>query len=261
MSALTVTLESDIVDKLNIASNKYTVRLARNRSEVEAALALRFKVFNLELNEGLEESYKRGLDEDKYDKQFAHLLVLDNTTEQVVGTYRMQTSEMAEKGEGFYTNEEFDLSAFPDEILHNAVELGRACIHKDHRNGRVLYLLWRGLAKFMELSGKRYLFGCCSITSQDSEIGAIARNHLEKHGYVHPEYYASVRKEFVCCVDATSITDKDEIELPKLFRLYLDIGAKICSNPAMDRTFKTIDFLILLDVKQLSEHSRTLFFK
>jgi len=261
MSALTVTLESDIVDKLNITSNKYTVRLARNRDEVEAALALRFEVFNLELNEGLEESFKRGLDEDKYDKQFAHLLVVENSSDQVIGTYRMQTSEMAEEGEGFYTNEEFDLSAFPRQILFNAVELGRACIHKDHRNGRVLYLLWRGLAKFMELSGKRYLFGCCSITSQDPEIGAVANNFLAQQGYVHSEYHAAVREGYICYNDAQPLTDKAEIELPKLFRLYLDVGAKVCSDPAMDRTFKTIDFLILLDVEELSEHSRTLFFK
>jgi len=261
MGVSTLTMEPSIIDNLNISSNKYTVRLAKSRKDIEAALSLRFEVFNLELNEGLEESYERGLDEDKYDKHFVHLLVVENETEHVIGTYRMQTSEMARDGEGFYTDEEFELSTFPDEILNNAVELGRACIHKDHRNGRVLYLLWRGLAKFIQLTSKRYLFGCCSITSQDPDVGIVARNFLKKNGYYHSRYMAGIRTGFECEAYANTSIEEDEIDLPKLFRLYLDVGVKVCSSPALDRTFKTIDFLILLDVEQLSEQSRTLFFR
>jgi len=261
MGVSTLTMEPGIIDNLNISSNKYTVRLAKSRKDIEAALSLRFEVFNLELNEGLEESYERGLDEDKYDKHFAHLLVVENETDHVIGTYRMQTSEMAHDGEGFYTDEEFELSTFPDQILNNAVELGRACIHKDHRNGRVLYLLWRGLAKFIQLTSKRYLFGCCSITSQDPDVGIVARNFLRKNGYYHSRYMAGIRPGFECEAYANTSIEEDEIDLPKLFRLYLDIGVKVCSPPALDRTFKTIDFLILLDVEQLSEQSRTLFFR
>ncbi|MEO1023600.1 MAG: GNAT family N-acetyltransferase, partial [Bacteroidota bacterium] len=108
------------MDGFKIKSHKYTVRLAESREEVEAALRLRFSVFNLELGEGLKESYLNQMDEDKYDAQCHHLLVIHNKTEEVIGTYRMQDNDHAEKGEGFYTQEEFDVSRFGDEVLSNA---------------------------------------------------------------------------------------------------------------------------------------------
>lgn len=261
MLALKPTKHLQILSALEIVSQKYTVYLAKNREEVEQALRLRFEVFNLELGEGLQESYDKGMDEDKYDSQCDHLLVYENATGKVIGTYRMQSSDMAMKGYGFYTYEEFDLGLFPGDILDNAVELGRACIHKDHRNGRVLFLLWRGLAKYMELSGKRYLFGCCSITSQDPNIGSIAHNYLREKNYYHPDYFADVQPKFECLGCSDPNIKEASIELPQLFRLYLDQGAKVCSPPALDRSFKTIDFLILLDVQSLSDDSKTLFFR
>ena len=132
-----------------ISSGKYSVRLAKNRDEIESALRLRFYVFNVELGEGLQESYDSKMDEDKYDQYCDHLIVIENKTNQVIGTYRVQDNESAEEGEGFYTANEFKIDALPNSILSDAFELGRACIDKEHRNGRVLFLLWRGLAKYM----------------------------------------------------------------------------------------------------------------
>ena len=255
------TSEKYNVPKLEISSRKYNVKLAETREEVEQALKLRFDVFNIELGEGLDESFATEMDEDIFDEQCHHLIVVDNDANEVIGTYRMQTSEMAFAGEGFYTQGEFDLAGFPKDIISNAVELGRACIHRDHRNGRVLFLLWRGLAKYLVVTEKRYLFGCCSLTSQDPNEGLIAYNYLKKQDLLHPKFQLTVQDEYECLKLADSSITEDEMKLPQLFRLYIDQRAKVCSPPALDKVFSTIDFLILLDIEELSEQSRTLFFK
>lgn len=246
-------------ESLNIQTNKYTVRLAESWEEVELALKLRFEVFNLELDEGLPQSYINMMDEDEFDKQFHHLLVIENATDKVIGTYRVQDSEMAEKGHGFYTASEFTISLFPFEVIFNGIELGRACIHKEHRNGRVLFLLWKAIAKYLVITEKRYLFGCCSLTSQSTEEAWMVFNYLTRSGHLHQSLNIPVEPTFQC--PGRVVSNQPEIELPKLFQLYLQIGAKVCSSPAIDRTFKSIDFLILLDLKTIKPETKNLFFK
>lgn len=244
-----------------IPGHKYSVKIAETREEVLEALKLRFDVFNIELGEGLDSSFENKMDEDEYDAQCDHLIVLENATGSIIGTYRMQDCAMAAAGHGFYTQSEFDLNHFPDQVLENVVELGRACIHIDHRSGRVLYMLWRGLAKYLQLSEKRYLFGCCSITSQNPAEGKAVYDHLIQNDFMHPEFSMPVQPEYECLNNTEGTTFDEEVKLPQLFRLYLDIGTKVCSPPALDSTFKTIDFLILLDIESLSDQSKTLFFR
>lgn len=244
-----------------VAGNKYSVKLASTTQDIEAALKLRFDVFNIELGEGLSSSFHTEMDQDEFDEQCDHLLVIDNSSDQIVGTYRMQNSSMAAAGNGFYTNLEYDLTQFPGQILNDSVELGRACIHINHRNGRVLYLLWRGIAKYIQLSDKRFLFGCCSVTSQDPGEGKAFFEHFRNNNYMHPNYLIPVQPVYDCLGKAESEIHHTEIKIPQLFRLYLDLGSKVCSPPALDTQFKTIDFLILLDIKGLSENSKALFFR
>tara|TARA_R110000868_G_scaffold304437_28_gene565522 strand:- start:17585 stop:18367 length:783 start_codon:yes stop_codon:yes gene_type:complete len=259
MSIKSNTISSTNVSSLLIPGHKYSVKIAQNRSEIEEALKLRFDVFNIELGEGLDSSFDQKMDEDEYDAQCHHLLVVENNSGKVIGTYRMQDNVMAESGNGFYTQSEFDLTNFPEDILHNVVELGRACIHLDHRSGRVLYLLWRGLARYLELSNKRYLFGCCSITSQNPAEGVAVSKYLIENNHMHSKYEVLVQEDFECTNSGNSFSFSDVIKLPQLFRLYIDVGVKVCGGPALDRTFKTIDFLILLDKESLSDQSKALF--
>ncbi len=248
------------VSSLSIPGHKYSVKIAQTRDEIEEALKLRFDVFNIELGEGLDSSFKNRMDEDEYDDQCHHLIVVENATNSVIGTYRMQDNAMANSGNGYYTQSEFDISEFPEQVLQNVVELGRACIHMDHRSGRVLYLLWRGLAKYLVLSKKRYLFGCCSITSQNPAEGEAVYRYLKEKNYLHPNYSIPVQADFECLKLAKDYDYQEEVKLPQLFRLYMDIGVKVCSKPALDSTFKTIDYLILLDIETLTEQSKALFF-
>ena len=246
--------------ELEITSPRYTVRLAKNWDEIQQALRLRFEIFNLELGEGLPESYYSRKDQDEFDRHCHHILVIENETEQVVGTYRVQDAQMAKSGAGFYTSAEFGIHRFPGEILSHGIELGRACIHKGHRKGRVLFMLWKGIAKYLQLSGKRYLFGCCSVSSQSYDEAWAVFNFLKQRNHIHNHYNIPVQASFIC-PGRVIINHQDEVKLPKLFELYLEIGAKVCSSPAIDKLFKTIDFLILLDLDDLKPETKSLFFK
>lgn len=222
------------------------VRFARDSREVEACLRLRYEVFNLELGEGLEDSAHSGLDRDQFDDVFDHLMVIDEPTGQVVGTYRMQTHPMAQAAHGFYSAGEYDLSHVPEELLARTVELGRAAILGPHRDKTVLFLLWRGIAAYQQWNGMRYLFGCSSITSQDPEEGLKAYDFLERKGHLHPRFQVPTLPGFACEVEGHE-TYTGDYEIPKLFEFYIRYGAKICSPPALDRNFGTIDFLTWTD--------------
>lgn len=264
-----------------IGDSRYTVRYALTSDELDAVLRLRFEVFNLELGEGLAESFETGRDEDAFDAVCRHLMVVERTTGAVVGTYRLQTSAMAATGRGFYTASEYDLGDVPRDVLDDAVELGRACIAREHRNTRVLFLLWKGLAAYVAHNGKRYLFGCCSLTSQDPEEGARVAAWLERNGHVETAFALRARRGFECGeigedrakaqrregkqhskVDRTSdaTPEVSDVRLPPLFGIYLRYGAKVCGAPALDRAFGTIDFPVMLDVHALSATASAAFF-
>lgn len=239
---------------------RYAVRFVQNAKEFDAVLKLRFEVFNLELGEGLEESYVTQRDQDEFDPSCHHLIVADNKSEEVIGTYRMQTNEMAAAANGFYSAAEFDLTRLPEEVIKNSVEVGRACIAQAHRNGRVLFLLWRGLAVYMMLMKKRYLFGCCSLTSQDPHEGKQVMDYLQAHGHVHPDLQVQPQPDFVCYPNDLVAQREIAVKIPRLFRIYLEYGAKVCGPPAIDRRFKTIDYLVMLDIAALDQRSFRMFF-
>jgi putative hemolysin len=248
------------VDLLKIPASErspYMAGFASSRRLVEAALRLRYQVFNLELGEGLESSSRTGLDEDGFDEQMTHLVLLERGSGKVVGTYRMQTMVQAFESElGSYTGQEFDLSPL-EAILPVSTECGRACLALDHRNMRALTQLWLGIAEFMNLFDQQYLFGCCSVTSQDPRVGHLALDFLRRGRYLHEHYWVKTRDPYAC-VDLCGFTEERQaagFRLPKLFRTYLRLGAKVLSEPALDREFGTIDFLVLIDAKQVKMSS------
>lgn len=239
----------------------YTVRFARNEAEVDAALRLRFEVFNLELNEGLEASFINERDEDEFDKSCHHLIVIENATEKIVGTYRVRTMEMAQSAFGFYSAGEFTVEDLPYEVLAESLETGRACIAREHRNSRVLFLLWKGLAMYMTEKRKRYVFGCCSLPTQDCAEGKRAMCQLVRNGFLHESLSVAPREDYICrAEDFLSEDSNEDIKLPKLFEIYLRIGAKICGEPVIDRQFKTIDFFVIVDIKNMRDKYFQMFF-
>jgi putative hemolysin len=251
----------DLLPGEEVEAGRYLVRFARSVEDLDAIERLRFEVFNLELGEGLDGAFATGRDHDDLDPHFHHLLIACRTSGEVVGTYRLQTAEMAASAAGFYSAGEFDLSRLPREFLANAVEVGRACVARGHRNGRVLNLLWRGLALYLLRNRKRYLFGCCSLTSQDPALGQATMHLLERTGQVHPTLVAPPLPGLGCADADPAEVAAREPHIPPLFQSYLNLGARVFGPPAIDRTFKTIDFLVALDVHALDEHSYRFFFR
>ena len=224
----------------------YHMRIAVSESDRLAAFRLRFLVFNLELNEGLEESYATGHDRDEFDRICDHLIVEHVTTGKIVGTYRLQTGTMALANAGFYSEREFDFSPYK-RLGNSVIELGRACVDRDHRSTDVLYLLWRGIAQYAVSHGGRYLIGCSSLTSQDPAHGTAVYGTMREH-LVPPQLRTIPQPCFAMpLMSQENVSEK----IPKLLRAYLAVGAKICGPPAIDREFKTIDFLTLMDLETL----------
>lgn len=237
-----------------VRSGPYRLTFARTLEELRALQRLRFEVFNLELGEGLASSFESGLDRDHLDRIMHHILITDTRSGDVIGTYRMQTAAMAAANGGFYTAGEFDLSGLPLEMIEDAVEVGRACIAKAHRSRRVLHLLWRGLAMYLTWTKKHLLFGCCSLTTQDGRVGNEVHSRLVNGGYLHPEARAWPLPGLECGLHGEGAVDEKALEIPPLFQSYLNLGSRICGPPAIDREFQTIDFLVVLDVRELDPH-------
>jgi putative hemolysin len=222
----------------------YSVRLAHSAADLRAAQALRFEVFNLELNEGLVQAYDTGLDADAFDAICEHLVVEDTSSGVIVGTYRMQTGQRAAQALGYYSEREFDFGPFEAQ-RGLMVELGRACIHRGHRNFTVLNLLWKGIGQFARDHGARYLVGCSSITSQDAAEGFAVYRKLMPH-LAPAAWLTQPHAAFACpLINASPAA----IKIPRLLSAYLVMGAAICGPPAIDRDFKTIDFLTWVDVQ------------
>ena len=139
------------------------------------------------------------------------------------------------------------------------MEVGRTCIAQEHRNRQVLFLLWRGLASYVREQGLRYLFGCCSVNSQDPREGEVLLDQLQSSGYVHPTITVTPLAGLGCSSNRRG-EEGPKVTLPTLFRTYLRYGGQVCGPPAIDRAFKTIDFFLLFDVDALDRRRRTLFF-
>jgi len=257
---------------------RYRLRLARTSEDREAACRLRFKVFNIELGEGLESSYRTGLDTDKFDMVCEHLMVEDkqetNPAKRIVGTYRMQSGDNAKRKLGYYSEQEFDFAPY-EPLRAGILELGRASIDREHRTPEVLTLLWRGIAQYATDMGLRYLIGCSSINSKNPADGWTVYRQL-KHYVVPPELKTMPTATYACAelsakacaetaraIDAeaqpASVPATEPVKVPKLLKTYIAIGCRIGGPPAWDREFGTIDFLTFLDLKLVSSSARNRF--
>lgn len=235
----------------------FRISLAQSSQDLEECQRLRYLVFNLELGEGLSTSERSGLDIDPFDSFCDHLMVRDLETSKLVGTYRLQTGETASANLGYYGNQLFDFSPY-DPIRKEMLELGRACVHFDFRNTLVLHMLWKGLAMYAMRVEARYLLGCNSISSQDENYGVAMYEALKNKYLVEPRLRTMPQPDCRCNPTGALI---ESTRPPRLFRAYLDVSAKVCGPPAIDREFKTIDFLTLVDLAHIPDRVRTRFFQ
>jgi L-ornithine Nalpha-acyltransferase len=238
-----------------IRAENLEVKLAANLTELDAAMRLRFEVFNLELQEGLVSSYDRGYDTDAYDAYCDHLIVKDLASDEVVGTYRLLRGSQAKRHIGFYSENEFDLSNLK-RLGGEMLELGRSCIAATHRSFGTLNLLWSAIAKYAVEHNLSHLFGCASLhISEAGEVQPV-------YSYLRANHFAP-EKYRVYPVESCRMTISDEVcekvdsrtvlrKLSPILKGYLRAGAMICGAPAYDAEFGTADVLGILEMEKMA---------
>ena len=236
---------------LNESLETFSIHLAQTQSEIEEVQRLRYRVFVEELGVTLHGT-KDGLDCDQFDAYSQHLYIRASETGQVVGTYRIITPEAAQKI-GWYTQQEFDISSIlQPHILPELMEVGRACVHPDYRNGSVVLLLWKATVHFARTHGYRFLMGCTSVP-----IGPQYPRIHDVQALLHSLKAYNDDFPITPIIPFTdeyqpAINDDVKVGLPALFKGYLRLGGKVCGEPAYDVDFRCADFFTYVDLDQMS---------
>ena len=225
----------------------FKIEWASSSSEVKEAQRLRYKVFAEEMGANLAQN-SEGLDVDEFDAYCDHLLIRDQDTLKVVGTYRVLPPHKAQEIGRLYSDAEFDLSRL-DHLRPKLVELGRSCVHQDYRSGAVIMALWSGLAQYMQKHGYEIMLGCASIPMADGgHFAASLYNSLSNDQMAPVEFHAFPR----LALPLDKLNGGLEVEAPPLIKGYLKLGAKICSAPAWDPDFNTADLLTMLRLSEIN---------
>jgi len=228
------------------AATRYSLLLTTDSDDVEAAQRLRHAVFAGELGARLD-TLRPGLDADRFDEFCDHLVVREDATGEVVGTYRMLPPERARAAGALYAQREFMIDDLAP-LRRSLVETGRSCVHPDHRTGAVVGLVWAGIARYMLLTDNRWLIGCASVPLNDGGATAagVWDRALDRH--LSPEPF---RVQPFVPWNPTGVTRPHKLLMPPLLQGYLRLGAWVCGPPAHDDAFGCADFLVLLGLDHM----------
>jgi putative hemolysin len=230
----------------------YSLLIADDQAQVAAAQKLRHDVFAGELGAHLPGAVD-GRDIDDFDEFCDHLIVRDDSTGAVVGTYRMLPPGAAEKAGRRYADGEFDMSSLRP-LRDQLVETGRSCVHPDHRDGAVVNLMWAGIARYLHLNNLRWLGGCASVPLDDG--GALAAGVWARVSAKHLSPPAlRVRPRNPWLTGDVPAGDP-KTALPPLLRGYLRLGSWVCGEPAYDPDFRTADFYVLFSMDRMDPRYR-----
>ncbi|KHD89018.1 MAG: hypothetical protein OM95_06060 [Bdellovibrio sp. ArHS] len=234
----------------------FEIKTVTNVDELKDALALRYEVFHREML-GKRASY--GVDVDSFDFDCDHLIIKEKRTDKVVGTYRLNCSLFTQN---FYSSKEFMMGHIM-QLPGVKLELGRACIHKDHRRGILISLLWKGIAEYMAATEAKLLFGCATVKTDDPRDAALLTRYFEEEGRIFSSFRTRPTLAFTMPMlgyfldevrgplTETQRAQAEEL-LPPLCRAYLKIGASLGGEPAWDQEFRCIDFLTILQREDLN---------
>ena len=229
------------------ARHSLSVGLAISEREILGAKKLRYRVFAEELGARLDPRTP-GVDQDIFDAYCEHLVVRDERSGQVVGTYRILAPAQARTIGSYYSETEFDLTRL-QHLRSRMVEIGRSCVHPDYRTGATIALLWGGLARYMLENHYDYLIGCASISMADGGHGAAAL-YDQLGDYLSPIEY---RVFPLCPLPLSALRNEQRTAVPPLLKGYLRAGAFICGEPAWDPDFNTADLPILMPMAKISD--------
>ncbi len=233
----------------------FEIKIAKTQEEKREAFRLRYKIFKQELGNNNDINFDEKIETDIYDEFCDHLIVVNKTRNLVVGTYRLLLGSKVDPKIGFYSEKIFDIYKIKS-LGKQILELGRSCVHRDYREGVVINLLWKGIAKYIKENHVDYLFGSVRLrTSNPSEISKIFS--LIKERYYAPEemrVYPLKECVFENLDEDLKISDSKKIflKLPPLVKGYLRLGLKICGPPAWNRQLESVVLFVLLNMKNAS---------
>lgn len=237
------------------------IRLAESNGEVDASLALRYRVFCDEM--GVKPTAEMAVKErefDSFDAYCDHLLVFDETRGQgldsVVGTYRLMRRESAERCGQFYSADEFDISSLI-EYDGGILEVGRSCVDRDYRTGSTMQLLWRGIAAYIFHYNIDILFGCASLPGVEPSRLVMPLSYLYHHHLAPVSVRARARPERYVPMDILNpeeISNRDALRaLPPLIKGYLRLGGFVGDGAVVDKEFGTTDVCIVVKTDRITD--------
>ena len=242
-------------DAAHASGASIALHWAQHQDEVRAAQRLRHQVFVTELGARLSTPIP-GHDIDLFDDYCEHLLVRRTDTHEVIGTYRVLTPVQAQRVGSSYGDVEFDLTRLR-RLRGRMVELGRSCVHPNHRHGGVIMALWRGLIEFMLRNRLDTMMGCASIPMLHNSVvsGDVAASVWRQ---VREEHLAPITDHVLprLALPVERLDDTLEVAPPALIRGYLRMGAKVLGPPAWDPDFNTADLPMLLRVADMPPRYR-----
>ncbi|MFE1784000.1 GNAT family N-acetyltransferase [Streptomyces sp. NPDC059506] len=230
------------------APARYSVLLAADEDDVRAAQRLRHEVFAGEMGASLSTPVP-GLDVDPFDAHCDHLLVREEATGEIVGTYRLLSPAGATAAGGLYSETEFDLSRLAG-LRPALVEAGRSCVHPGHRDGAVVGLMWAGILRYLLERGHTWVAGCCSVPLADGGATAAGVWQSVRARHLSPAEYRVTPHRPWDAAGAAGPEPAARTAMPALLRGYLRLGAQVCGAPAHDPGFGVADLYVLLSLER-----------
>ncbi|WP_170348701.1 GNAT family N-acetyltransferase [Ruegeria atlantica] len=245
------------------AGPSFTVKLAQTEDELRAAQRLRYDVFVRELGGGGEMvDHDAGLERDKFDPYFDHMLAIDDLTSEVVGVYRLLPGERAAELGQFYSEDEYDLTVLK-QSGRKLLELGRSCVHRDYRGGTAMYHLWNGLAAYVNEREIEVLFGVASFHGTDVQELAQPLSMLHHNHLAPPDLRVRAQPEVFNSMDLVAPADLDRraamVQVPALIKAYLRLGGFVGEGAFIDHSFNTTDVCLILDTARMNERQKRIY--
>jgi len=249
VSTSSVVIAPDPAQTSGVTEPRYSLLLTNKPAQIESAQRLRQEVFSTE--PGFAVDPGQYLDADRFDEHCDHLLVREDRTGEFVGCYRMLPPPGAIAAGGLYTATEFDISAL-DPLRPSMVEMGRAVVRPDHRNGAVVLMMWTGILAYLDRCGYDFVTGCVSVPirgagAPGSQVRAVRDAVAARYGAPPELTVYPYRPVSVGGIALDSIPAPEKLVMPALMRGYLRLGARVCGEPAHDPDFGVADFPALLD--------------
>ncbi|MGI6768324.1 MAG: GNAT family N-acetyltransferase [Bacilli bacterium] len=240
-------------------SSNFEIKLADQESEFLEIYKLRYEELLLCYNKG--NANETGLFIDEYDRVCDHLIAVDLSNNTIAGTYRLVRKEHIKEIGMFTTEHEFDISKIKD---YEILELGRAVVRNEYRNGGVIALLWRGIVKYVATYGIRFMFGTASFFGIDPTpyrhaLSKIYHNHLSPLEFRAVAINHPVRLNYFTPEEIDSKLARKEI--PPLVKGYINLGATFGEGGFLDYDFNSLDVFTLIDMNTVNQRYLERFLK